>query len=81
MHYFVEYLQEICHVHWWLIPVILATQEAEIRGITTKSPQANSSGDPISKKNPSRVAPAIKVPTLQVQTPVLPEKRNQPCEC
>jgi hypothetical protein len=27
------------------------------------------------------VAPAIKVPTLQVQTPVLPEKRNQPCEC
>jgi hypothetical protein len=33
------------------MPVILATQEAEIRRITVQSqPQANSSQDPISKK-------------------------------
>jgi hypothetical protein len=39
--------------HHWLTPVILATQEAEIRRITVQSqPRANSSQDPISK-NPS----------------------------
>jgi hypothetical protein len=39
---------------WRLKPVILATQEAEIRSITVRSqPQANSSRDPISK-NPSQ---------------------------
>jgi hypothetical protein len=36
--------------HQWFMPVILATQEVEIRGITLRSqPQANSSGDSISK--------------------------------
>jgi hypothetical protein len=36
---------------WWLTPIILATQEAEIRRITVQSqPLANSSQDPISKK-------------------------------
>jgi hypothetical protein len=35
----------------WLMPIILVTQEAEIRRIkTSKSSQANSSRDPISKK-------------------------------
>jgi hypothetical protein len=37
---------------WWLTPIILATQEAEIRRIVVQSqPQANSSQDPISKKS------------------------------
>jgi hypothetical protein len=37
--------------HWQLTPVILATQEAEIRRITVQSqPQANSPRDPFSKK-------------------------------
>jgi hypothetical protein len=37
--------------HWWLMPVILVTQEAEIRRIPVWSqPRANSSRDPISKK-------------------------------
>jgi hypothetical protein len=41
--------------HHWLTPVILATQEAEIRRITVQSqPRANSSQDPISK-NPSQI--------------------------
>jgi hypothetical protein len=36
--------------HGWLTPVILATQEAEIRRITIQSQaRANSSKDPISK--------------------------------
>jgi hypothetical protein len=37
--------------HQWLTPVILATQEAEIRRIVVQSqPQENSSQDPISEK-------------------------------
>jgi hypothetical protein len=37
--------------HWWLTPIIIATQEAEIRRITVQSqPQANSFQDPILKK-------------------------------
>jgi hypothetical protein len=36
---------------WWLTPIILATQEAEIRRIMVQSqPQANSLGDSILKK-------------------------------
>jgi hypothetical protein len=38
--------------HWWLTPVILATQEAEIRRISSSKPDsANSSQDPILKKH------------------------------
>jgi hypothetical protein len=41
-----------CHVgRWWVTPVILATQEAEIRRIVVQSqPWANNFRDPISKK-------------------------------
>jgi hypothetical protein len=40
--------------HQWLMPVILATQEAEIRRIAVRSQSwANTSRDPISKKKPS----------------------------
>jgi hypothetical protein len=36
---------------WWLTPIILATPKAKIKRIAVQSqPQANSSGDPISKK-------------------------------
>jgi hypothetical protein len=40
-----EFVKTLIHVgHWWLTPVILATQEAEIRRFTIQSqPQANSS--------------------------------------
>jgi hypothetical protein len=38
---------------WWLTPIVLATEEAEIRRIRTtgvqSQPQAKSSWDPISK--------------------------------
>jgi hypothetical protein len=36
---------------WWLTPVILATQEAEIGTVVSNPAWANSSQDPISKKN------------------------------
>jgi hypothetical protein len=36
--------------HWWLTPIILATEEAEIRRVVVRSqPWANSSCDPILK--------------------------------
>jgi hypothetical protein len=49
-------LKKICPIrHWWLKPVILATQEAEIRRIAVQSQsQANSSRDLISKKPMAR---------------------------
>jgi hypothetical protein len=35
------------HQHWWLTPIILATQEAEIRRIAVQSqPWANGARDP-----------------------------------
>jgi hypothetical protein len=43
-----EFLEARC---WWLMPVVLAIQEAEIRRISVQSqPQTNSPRDPISKK-------------------------------
>jgi hypothetical protein len=36
--------------HWWLMLVILATQEAEIRILAQSKPGPNSSPDPILKK-------------------------------
>jgi hypothetical protein len=40
------------HVHWWLTPVILATQDQEDSG--SKQAQANSSQDLISKKSSTK---------------------------
>jgi hypothetical protein len=38
-------------MHWWISPVILASQEVEIRRIVVQSqPRANSLRDPILKK-------------------------------
>jgi hypothetical protein len=43
--------QKIHTGHQWLMPIILVTQEAEIRRTAVRSQtQANSPGDPISKK-------------------------------
>jgi hypothetical protein len=40
---------------WWLTTIILANQEAEIRKIMVQNqPWANSSQNPIFKKNPSQ---------------------------
>jgi hypothetical protein len=59
---------------WWLMPIILASQEAEIRRIEAQSqPWANSSWDPISKKpitekgwwSGSRYRPWVQTPALQ----------------
>jgi hypothetical protein len=46
-----DYKNRISAGHWWLMPGILATQEAETRSL--KPAQANSSQDPISN-NPSQ---------------------------
>jgi hypothetical protein len=39
--------------HWWLTPVILATQEVEIRRITVRSQPRQIVWEPLSRKNPS----------------------------
>jgi hypothetical protein len=40
--------------HQWLTPVILATQEAEIRRITVRSQPRQIVGETLSRKNPSQ---------------------------
>jgi hypothetical protein len=40
--------------HWWLIPIILATQEAEIRRITVGSQPGEIIHKTLSRKNPSQ---------------------------
>jgi hypothetical protein len=63
--------------HLWLMPIIRATQKAEIRRITVQSqPRGNSSRDPISKIPITRaggVAPS-EGPKLN---PVLKKKKNE----
>jgi hypothetical protein len=52
LHVWKHYIKDIflARCRWWLTPVILATQEADIRRTTVQSqPQANSSWDPVLK--------------------------------
>jgi hypothetical protein len=82
--------------HWWLTPLILATQEAAIRRTEVQSqPGQNSLQDPISKipnnkKRASGVAwlqwysTCLARVRLWVQTPVLPKnkkKKTTPGSC
>jgi hypothetical protein len=64
----------------WLTPVILATQEAEIRIVVWCQPQANSSWDPISKKHITKCGSSSKSNRLArpwVQTLVQPKIPQQ----
>jgi hypothetical protein len=40
--------------HWWLTPIILATQEAEIRRVTFRSQTQQMVCETLSRKNPSQ---------------------------
>jgi hypothetical protein len=40
--------------HWWLTPVILATQEAEIRRLTVRSQPGQIVHETLSQKHPSQ---------------------------
>jgi hypothetical protein len=51
-------LKSLCSWAWWLMSIILATQEAEIRRITVWLPQAKSMQDPISTNSCVSVAHA-----------------------
>jgi hypothetical protein len=65
--------------HWWLMPVIPATQEVEIRRIEVCSQTKKSSQDLILKI--SKSGSSGKVPTQQaqgpVQTPILPKNKTK----
>jgi hypothetical protein len=45
--------------HQWLTPIILATQEAEIRRIALEASPGKSSQDPISKKPITKIAGGV----------------------
>jgi hypothetical protein len=43
-----------CAQHWWLMPVILVTQEAKIRRILVRSQPTQIVHETLSQKNPSQ---------------------------
>jgi hypothetical protein len=61
--------------HWWLIPVIPATQEEEIRRITVRSHSRQIVQKPLSQKNSSQkravgvaqdVSPEVQIPVPHI---------------
>jgi hypothetical protein len=71
VHMFSLSLEVVLARHWWLTPVILAIQEAEIRRIMVQSQPRKIVHETLSRKNPSQkrvggelqgVGPEFKVP-------------------
>jgi hypothetical protein len=68
--------------HWWLKPVILATQEAEIRKIVVRNQPGQIACEIVSQKNSSHTHKKVLMERLKVKAlssnPITPPQKKSP---